>query len=213
LVAFSPDGKKVLSVSQGVVVLMDVETGKWSGQIVPMNQTTRVAASPVAPVVAIAQLASVRPLKIELTVYDYSKQDGPTIPLTLVPAALAFSRDGSALALATSDGPVQVFDTRTWQVKATLQKQRQKDNSFLMYDRIGLSPNGSLVWGRPVGQGRPKGEVWPVGADQTTRALEVGWCRDLDISPDGRTIAVAVTSEGIRFVDPTTGQEQAPSGK
>jgi hypothetical protein len=207
LLAFAPNGKHVVSMSQGLVVSWDVATGKSQPQIVPMNRTAYAASSPAAPVVAVAQVQSVRPLKIELIAYDYSKQDGPAIPLSLAPTAVAYSGDGSTLAIATSDGPIQVYDTKTWQPKATLEKQR--GGSFLYYEKARLNKDGTVLYALPSVSGRPNIEAWTVGTAQT-RPLPNTNCWDFALSPDGQTLAVAFKGEGVKFIDPASGQEKAP---
>ena len=122
---------------------------------------------------------------------------------------MAFSGDGQSLAVATSDGPIHVYDTTTWDEKATLQRVRLQDKTFLHYNNVALNADGTILAAVPQGQGTPQCETWSVGT-QSTRTMAVGQCGALALSPDGKTVAIAVSNAGIRFADAATGQEKRP---
>src|SRR5215468_8450405 len=116
---------------------MDLETGKVVRDAVPLNRSAQVAHVPGKPIIAIAQLLDLSPPRGELTLYNYrTHQKVPMKDVALWGTSIGFSRDGSTLAVATSDGPIRVFDTKTWDEKATLQRRRAKDNSFLYYQYL-----------------------------------------------------------------------------
>jgi WD40 repeat protein len=222
LLAFSPDGKYVVSLIPGACVLLNVANGNVEMQDVAMPwarsiSTTQAACSPVEPIVAIAEVVTpldVRPPKVAIIVYDYARrQVRRQVPLPELSVELAFSADGATLAVATSAGPIQVFDAKTWALRAALERQHEdpetKRDAFSHYRHLALTPDGTSLCAVPQGAGRPQAEVWPVGA-HPLRTLEVGWCFNLALAPDGKTVAIA-TDEGVRFVDPTTGKEK-PSG-
>jgi WD40 repeat protein len=208
LLAFSSDGKSLLTIMQGLVVRIDVETGKTERQVFFMNFTTVAALSPVAPKVAIAQVVSANPPRAELHFYDYATQeDENLLSLPNTPTAIAFSRDGGTVAVATRDGGVQIVDVRTRKLRATLPKPATPE--FLCYQKIELNTDGSRLCCVPMASRRPQAEIWDVASLQN-RPLPVGWCADVTFSPDGKTVAVAVTEERVKFVDPATGQDRTP---
>jgi hypothetical protein len=207
-VSFSPDGKYLVALRPGACVLMDATSGRVSTQEVGMvlNGWQQVAFSPAAPVLAMSQLFR-EERRVLVTVYDYAAQaERHRFNLSMLPVTMAFSGDGRALAIATSDGPILVFDTKTWQQRASLDRKRQIPQ-FLNFKRLALTDDGGFVCALPEQSGRPKAEVWPVGSAQETRQLDVGWCFAFAIAPDGKTVAAA-TDEGVRFADPATGQEK-----
>jgi WD40 repeat protein len=207
LLGFSPDGKFLMSMSQGRLALMDVDTRLIDQQEIFINPTARGACSPKDRIVAIAQIMPTQPVTAELDLYNYATREAQTVPLTVAPSCMAFSQDGNTLVLASNDGPIQVFDTKTWTIRAEFNKKRSKE--FLFYERVGLNVNGTLMVGLPVGARKPNAEVWPVGAKQT-QELTIGWCKDIALSPDGKTVALALWEDAIKFVDLTTGQEKSP---
>lgn len=206
LLAFSPEGDLLVSATQGTVCVMDVASGKVDRQPVLLNGTMQAAAVPGKSVITVVQLSEVRPAKGALFQYNYrTKQTIPSKDVQMIPSAAAYSRDGAVFAVSSSDGSVIAFDAKTWNVRATLERTRAADNSFLYYERMRLSADGLLACLLPLGQGRPQCELWTVGR-QSTRAVGVGWCADMAFAPDGKTLAVAVHGEGVKCVDMVTGQ-------
>jgi hypothetical protein len=104
---------------------------------------------------------------------------------------------------------VLLYDTKTLALRATLDKKRKQDNSFLYYERVYLTPDGSLLVGQPAGGGQPIPELWTVGATDTRPFEGKVWARAMSLSPDGKTLAVARYTEPIVFIDPATGREKA----
>jgi hypothetical protein len=101
LLDFSPDGKKLVSMAEESIVLMDVETGRVEEQpVFFVNQTAFAACSPVAPVVAVAGAARDQGGKVEgfLILYDYTNKSLRNALTGKLPTDVAFSRDGSTLA-------------------------------------------------------------------------------------------------------------------
>jgi WD40 repeat protein len=210
LLQFSPDNKTLVSITKGYVVMMDVETGKVDRDVIFINGTAMAAGIPGKPLIAIVQILESSPPKGALTLYDYgSKSEGQTVDLTVLPTSMCFSRDGSTLGVADSSGPVRLLETMTWKVRATLQRERAKDNSFMYFEHIGLSPDGTVLCGIPMGSGRKNAEMWSASAKET-QPIAVGWAADVAFAPDGKTVAVATREEGVKFADPLTGQEKLP---
>jgi hypothetical protein len=138
LLAFSPDAKVVLSVAQGWVVWMDVASGEVGRQVIFINWTAHVAASPVAPVLAIAQLHDVGKGALPaLTLYDYMKREEQILTLSNTGTGLAFSADGKTLAMATGNGAVEIMDMQTQKPRAILPKLTSRE--FLYYERLELN--------------------------------------------------------------------------
>jgi WD domain, G-beta repeat len=199
LLAFSADGDLLVSVAQGVVWLMDLKTGQVVRDPVPLNRTAQVAHVPGQPQVAIAQLLDVNPPRGELTLYNYrTHRKTPMKDVAAWGTSIGYSGDGSTLAVATIDGPIRVFDTTTWNEKATLPRHRTSNNSFTYYDRLAVTADGRLVLGVAMGAGRPPCEAWIVG-QSTTRLLAPGTCGPFVLSPDDTTIALVSVGEGVRF--------------
>jgi WD40 repeat protein len=189
---------------------MDVETGRISRDPVPLNRTAQVAHVPGKPIVAIAQLLDLSPPRAELSLYNYrTHQKVPMRDVALWGTSIGFSRDGSTLAVATSDGPIRVFDTKSWDEKASLKRSRANDNSFLYYEHLAMNKDGSFLLAVVSGTGRPPCEFWSVGTP-STRVVAPGWTQQFALSPDDNTVALVRPGEGIRFANVATGEEISP---
>jgi WD40 repeat protein len=197
-VAFTPDGKSVVSIAKDVVAVIEPRTGNVDRHETFINFTAQAASSPTETIVAIAQIMPTKPVTAAMTVYDYGKRTSQTVPLKVAPSSMAYSADGRSLVMASADGPIQVFDTKTWTIRASFERTQR-------YIRAGLNADGTLMCGIPDSSGRPQAEIWPVGSKQS-RQLAVGWCSDVAFAPDGKTVAVAIRDDTLKFVDLTTGQ-------
>src|SRR5262249_730655 len=127
LLAFNPDGDLLVYLTEGLVCLMDVESGKVDRQPVYLNFTAGVAHVPGKPIIAIATTLDRRAERGQLAPYNYRpQQNSPTKELPILESSIAFSRDGSVLAAAS--GGIRVFDTKTWDEKTAI--RRLPENGF-----------------------------------------------------------------------------------
>jgi uncharacterized protein (TIGR03067 family) len=219
LLAFSVTGEEVLSLSQGAFVRLAVVSGQLGGEFLPVFVDSYGGCSAVAPLVAVASArpgGDVKFYSFELYIYNYGTAAlGPPqvqlIPLeSAASAPLVFSGDGKTLCIATKAGPIVAFDTRTWMVRASLDRRHSTSvTEFQHFNKIELTPQGTDVVARVQQQGRLDLEVWSVGQAQT-RKLPGTHGTDFALSPGGKVVAVS-TPEGVRFVDMTTGQDR-PEG-
>ena len=211
LLAFSPDGKYVVSIMQGQVVLLDVATGKDDRQGLFFNQLSRAACSPVAPVVAavVPSQKDAGGVECSLAVYDYQKKSLQTVPVASYATAVAFSGDGGTFVLASAEGPIEAYDTKTWKKQASLDRKRT-ETAFMYFDNLVVNADGTAVYANPlILKGGEGVEAWAVGASQETRKLRLKG-NAMALAPDGKTLALADFGGPLKFLDPATGQEKAP---
>src|SRR5262249_29788511 len=79
LLAFNPDGDLLVYLTEGLVCLMDVESGKVDRQPVYLSFTAGVAHVPGKPIIAIATTLDRRAGRGQLALYNYrTQQNSPT---------------------------------------------------------------------------------------------------------------------------------------
>jgi WD40 repeat protein len=213
LLALDPSGTRLVTIAPGPgVMVLDARTT----QLDPLR--ARFASFPVSPDERTAgacmpgrtQAAYGRwdreTRQSHLEMLDYSTGRSRRILLSDAASAMAFSADGGTLAVAQWDGPVKVIDTRDWSVRATL--DRPKQGGFKYYSKVDVSPDGGVICAIPTAGASLATDLWTLRATATVRPLLPGPCNDLAFAPDGKTLAVAVGGQGVRFIDPSTGQEK-----
>jgi WD40 repeat protein len=170
-VAFSPDGQTLATGDiEGSAELWDTATHS-------MMATLTDKASEVP------QLPQDNP------VINNNPGGGPPIPQPPPPegvAAVAFSPDGQVLAAGDGDGFIDLYNTATYTVIATL-----TEPSGLGVNSIAFSPDGQTL---AAADGDGHTYLWNTTIRRITATLTdpTGWAVDsVAFSPDGRTLATA----------------------
>ena len=113
--------------------------------------------------------------------------------------ALAFSEDGTSLAVASASSQALLVDTRSWQVLRSLRMPMKCGQSI------------SLPDGRKLATGDKSGNVsiWSVASGEllTAHRGHIGYVRSVRFTKDGRTLASGGDDQHIRLWDPIEGAE------
>lgn len=124
-------------------------------------------------------------------------------------SALAFSHDGTVLAVGTGGG-VKLFDVRTW-------KQQQVLGGIEGYvGGIAFSPDDraiAAVGFDPFKPSRVPGVVWTRGSRDAPRKLADGEGRGVAFSSDGSRLALISADGGIQLWSTATWETAPPFGK
>jgi sugar lactone lactonase YvrE len=211
VVGFSSEADLLVSVEQGSVNVVEVNTGVVTRHPIQIGFNSSAACSPTEPIIAVARPVSVRPIAALMSIYDFrKKEEERAIEISFIAHCMAFSRDGKSLVAASTGGQLIVYDTQTWKEKARLNWKPPGKSDFLGFDHLDVAPDGSRCACVPLVQGRPNVHEWKVGTDNI-RPLASDWCEEIAYSPDGKLLAEAVVSEGVKIIDVATGEEKLPT--
>lgn len=209
LLAFSPDGQTLVSVSDNTIKLWDVGSGqeKMTSQVL-LNCIHSFAFSPVSPVspkemgdtLAIAcqdktiRLWNIRTGQEKRTLGKHS---------SLV-RSLAFSPDGQLLACGCQGKIIQLWEVNTGNRKGTLGGWFSKHANWV--STMAFSPDGQLL---ASGSRDKTIKLWDVVTRKEKRTLRghSNWVNSVAFSPDGRTLASASWDKTIKLWDVSTGQQ------
>ncbi|KAM3067045.1 hypothetical protein ACMFMG_011824 [Clarireedia jacksonii] len=205
-VAFSPDGKLVVSGSHDKTVrLWDTATGQ---QIQPtleghMGWVNSVAFSPDGKQVVSGSHDN--------TVRLWDTATGQQIQPTLEGHtdrvySVAFSPDGKQVVSGSYDKTVRLWDTATGQqIQPTLEDHMGSVNS------VAFSPDGKQVvsgsWDKTV-------RLWDTATGQQIQpTLEghMGWVNSVAFSPDGKQVVSGSLNNTVQLWDTATGQQIQPT--
>ncbi len=207
-VAFSPDGRRLASLSRGGVAIWDLATGNAAaiGGGHFGGGSLSVALSPDG-----ATLASVSYLDVYLwdvaTATNTAVLEGHEGRLNSV----VFSPDGATLASGASDQTIRLWDVATGAALATLEARGRRAWTSV----VAFSPDGRRI---ASGHGNGTVKVWDLETGTNTVTLEgghtyaVGW---LAFSPDGETLATSSAELAMWDLATETNiltQEDAPEG-
>src|SRR5262249_30599407 len=113
--------------------------------------------------------------------------------------SLAFSPDGKRLASRGRDHRLLIWDMASHRVTLSLRTSAHPTGGHVHSPRVrtvAFSPNGKLIAGAPTFDSDPKAGrlyLWDARTGKTVLSLrEHLWAYALDLSPDGRTLAVAL---------------------
>ncbi len=191
----------------GRIILWDVASDRQASELTfpVMTYGKDVAFSPDDRLVA----ASGTTGEADLTLWDantgevlhtWVSQPGTKASFEGWSGEIAFSPDGSRLAVANLDGAPQVLDVSSGAVVLRLEGHTS------VADGLAYSPDGSLI---ATGDNYENGEVivWDAGTGRPLHVLEAEKIYSMAFSPDGRKLA-AVGDLGILHVwDAATGEE------
>jgi WD40 repeat protein len=202
-VAFAHDGRTVATGGlDGVVHLWDTATGKRQASLSREVPIEDLDFSPSADYLAVAYGEPV------VRLWDLTTRQPRNIPLDKLSMALAYSPDGSLLAIGTGDwkdtgpGTILLWDTATGRTRSILRGHRSPVAA------VAFSPDGATLgsagWNTEI-------LLWDVssGASRLLPAGHGGPIEALAFSPDGATLASASHDGTAKLWGVKTGRERA----
>jgi WD40 repeat protein len=198
-VAYTPDGKTLIAAGSDTSIhLWDVATGKEIRRLGGLggNWVRCCALSPDGKFLA-ASAGDVLHLWDLAAGVDLRQVRRPGI----LAVSLAFAPDGKAVAAASSDTSVRVYEVATGREAARVAVEVPTQEPVLAY-----SPTGQLL---AVGGADRAIHLWDVGAGKERRRLE-GHRQALSavaFAPDGRLLASAGPGDPLRLWNPAAGEE------
>jgi WD40 repeat protein len=200
-VAFSPDGKSVITASSDTTAqFWDAATGRPIGQpLTHRGSVNAVAFSPDGKSVITGSNDGTAPLWNAAT----GRPLGQTLAHQTLVASAAFSRDGKNVVTGSLDKTAQLWDAATGRPLGPSLAHAGQVWS------VALSPDGRTVL--TAGQ-ENSARFWdaatgrPLGQTLTHR----GWIFAVAFSPDGKTVMTGSWDNTARLWDAATGQPQGP---
>jgi len=202
-IAVSPDGSKMAIVGSRLAKVWDIKANReLISREIQAASVLSVAFSPDGSKLAIGTMWSgvdlldaasgVELAKISLECpeeeRDYCEHIGPDFSYDSV----AFSPDGTKLAIASSDKTARIWDLVSSKEQARL-KHEGSVNS------VSFSPNGSIL---ATASADGKARLWDVvSGTMLAEARLKGSAKAIDYSPDGSKIAVASDNESVSIWD------------
>jgi len=217
-IAYTPDGKHLLSVDSGnAVVFWGAATGKEMRRIENRgNFIYTFVLSPDGKTLATVGEKYPNILLWDVAtgkeVHQITHETLSTPKVVEHPASAVFTPDGKTFAVSKGDGIIRVWDTVTWQEKQPL----PKGGSTLQLPNVGASVYHFLSDGKTLISGwngsKYNGITWlDSGTGKEIRRLDVqpassyGWT--MTASPDGKRLA-AVVNPGVLYIwNAATGEE------
>ncbi len=190
VVAFSPDGRLLLTVSAEAVKLWNVEAGEPTEFRVLEGAEDPAAFSPLARLVAAKAEDRIRLWDLD------SDEELKGLECPSLPLALAFSPDGKLLAAGCRDDSVRIWDLKTLELKHPLMEHRRP------LCALAFSPDGQVLASAGMDH---KIILWDMtGGKRKPRPLKVlegheKWVLSLAFSHDGRLLASASNDKTVRI--------------
>ncbi|KAI3572914.1 WD40-repeat-containing domain protein [Fusarium oxysporum f. sp. albedinis] len=198
-VAFSPDGKTLVSASEDRPIrVWDAATGAYQQTL--EGHSSRVNAVAFSPdgktLISASEDRTIRVWDAATGAYQQTLEGHSSLV-----EALAFSPDGKTLISASQDRTIRIWDAATGAHQQTLEGHfgRVKDVAF--------SPDGKTF----VSASKDRTiRVWDAatGAHQQTLEGHSGGVKDVAFSPDGKTLVSASEDQTVRIWDAATGAHQ-----
>jgi WD40 repeat protein/serine/threonine protein kinase len=216
VLALSQDGKMAVFLTDGVVSFWEAPTGRNLGSLAVIPKGGRVTYYPKRLLFSADAklLAAWNPdpkdggyfaqiCDVDSRTWRTILNPSPKFDVTRA-TCVAFSPDGSTLAVGYQYWWVVIYDTDTGRVKRSLALERESLGiiSALAYSRDG----------RTLATGTEKGAVrlWDAESEEVRVVLKghATAVRSIAFSPDGNTIATAADDGTVRLWDSLTGQER-----
>ena len=235
-VSFSPNGATVASVSEGTVLLWDIETGNvvaleghkyWASVLFSPDGTTLMRGSrdgielwdvATAEIISIFEAEGYRSSSVSLSpdgtilassshMWDVASRD---IIATLEGhGPVSFSPDGTTLASARLDGDIKLWDVASREQITTLSGHTRSVTS------VSFSPDNTILasgsWDETL-------RLWDVASGENTATIEenTGVLR-VAFSPDGTILAAILSNHTVKLWDRATltqiaAPERPPNG-
>jgi RNA polymerase sigma factor (sigma-70 family) len=197
-ICFSGDGKTIAARgSDGKVRVYDVDTGKRQATL---QASACMALSPDGKALIAVRGLGGDPALAELTVTVWEVATGKVQKTHRFKGGdvrgLALAPDGKALAVASSDSTVQVWDVGTEELRATLGKRQAPMPPWPAWAYLVFSPDGqSLVC--CGGGANAAVTVWDLATGQG-QVLTQGWAPFLTFAADSRALAVGYYGGTVR---------------
>jgi len=172
---FSPDGSVLLGANVKKVTMWNVKSGKEVA-LKRISGESPAAFSPDGRLLAATKGTTVR---IWNVAGDYLVREVPSLS---IPLLLAFSPDGSVLAVLLDDKTVELRKVESGAVLAQFVAGERR------LEAVGFSPDGRLL---ATGSADRFAALWDAGLGRPIRTLggHEGWVTAVAFSPDGRTLA------------------------
>lgn len=210
-VAFSPDGKRLASLSgsgsNSMVVLWDMATHQPVGQLIYANVSS-IALSTDGKILAIGEIG-------DIVLLNADSQQAIGQPLKETPSdlgvissvtSMVFSPDGNTLATGNADGTITL-----WNIHTQISTGRLLQKDYGPVQSMAFSPDGKILVSGDSGNGTII--LWdmnthrPIG--QSLRQKDFRNVSSIAFTPDGKTFASAL-DDTIIFWDLKTRQ---PTGQ
>jgi WD40 repeat protein len=206
-IAFSPDGKILVSATFGTTILWDVKTG---AKIRELQGGSPVSFSPNGKILA-AQASTATIWSVSSTIKLWDVESGKEIrtfePHTNYLSLVSFSSDGKTLASLGSavDGKKTI---KLWDVKTGKEIGMHEGLPFV--ESFSFSPDGKILASRGFigyrGFDQEIGiKLWDVESGKEMKTLE-GY-GPVSFSPDGKILAILDGKKTIKLWDVKTGKE------
>ncbi len=201
-VGFSPDGRRLLTISGSELRTWDAASGEALSRS-PLSRSSAFFFSPAGDAIAVSDesrvvtlldAASLRPLRT----FGAAQPNDDVRQNLMTPSSVSFSPGGDAIAIARWDQPTAIWETAT----GTLLRTLPEGTLFVAY-----APSGGLL---ATGSGVVSKRSGPLSlmlVDAATGAKRHGLDADPDavFSPDGRWV-VALRDGELRAFETETGR-------
>jgi len=202
-IAFSSDGRMVVTTSGSTSILWDVGTGRGLMALPPLaSDVSGVAFSPDGSLLATSSAAGIQLWKARRPIF----QDASAVRRAV------YSHDGRTLAVASAANAVTLLDARTHNRKMTLNITTGSESGFGRdINDIAFSPDDRLL----ATVGRNAAKLWNIRTGALVGKVtnqHVDFLMSVAFSHDGRTLAIAGLPGPIVLVDVRTRRIKARWG-
>jgi WD40 repeat protein len=197
---FTGDGRSVVTVGPGGVVVWDVRTGQEVAATVrpgPEVDVSSMAADATGRTVALG-VGGGRPEVADTVTGELTVEWAPTDGENLALRPLVFSTDGRWLAGGSESGRVVVWDTRSWKVRRSWVAVQGGGVDSLVF-----TPDSSAV----VAGGAGTASIWPVdpaeGSGITLDGSATASGAEVAVAPldGGATVVTLTEDDGVQLWD------------